>query len=188
MLAASQSKSNFLKMFEHNIDNQPLIASNTACHLPTVTEKKQKNKKQNKQWHKQLSRSIQRWMCALKTGGLLFWQTKGSASLITAQEVWSRCRASSAMIWGPCFCDRVWETESRRMGELKTFIPFDVYFSYFARLSRQPCKTFVKVINLRRDNHAACCRRWRVFCKMQLWFQRAQEGQHGTSCWDVCGK
>lgn len=39
------------------------------------------------------------------------------------------------------------------MGELKTFIPFDVYFSYFARLSRQPCKTFVKVINLRRDNH-----------------------------------
>lgn len=45
MLDASQSKSNFLEMFEHNIDNQSLIASNTACHLPTVTQKKNNKKK-----------------------------------------------------------------------------------------------------------------------------------------------
>lgn len=56
--------------------------------------------------------------CALKTGGLLFKQTKGSASLISAQEVWSICRASSAMISGLCFCVPILETE--RAGEQAT--------------------------------------------------------------------
>lgn len=138
-----------LKMFSHHEDNQALIASDIAYHLPVVTLQK----KTNSQWHEQLSTNIQQWTCALKTGGLLFKQTKGSASLITAKAPCSQmqghplpCFRSHAFV---CMYEKVKEHENER---LKGIHSFWCSLQLLASLSGQHCKISVEVINLQCAN------------------------------------
>ena len=150
LLCASQSRSNFPEMFSHHEDNQALIASDIAYHLPVVTLQKKKNPNQ---WHEQLSTNIQQWTCALKTGGLLFKQTKGSASLITAKAPCSQmqghplpCFQSHAFV---CVYEKVKEHENER---LKGIHSSWCSLQLLASLSGQHCKISVEVINLQCAN------------------------------------
>lgn len=166
-------------MFEHNTDNQALIASYTSYHLSIVREKKASNSINN---YPQVSR----WTCALGTGGLLFWQTKGSASLITAQEVWSRCRASFAMISGPCFCLhlRSREQENKRVEGIHSFWRL---FQLLCQTQQATLQGICQGNQFTMCNHVACCGTvcWCICCKMQLWFQRAQEANMAAAA-EIC--
>lgn len=149
VLCASQSKSNFPEMFSHHVDNQALIASDIAYHLPIVTQKTahgmsnypQVSNNERVLW-KQVVYCLSRQKPQLPSS-----QPRQHAA---------RCRASSAFR-AMLLCAHLINRKSMRMSNLKAFIHSDVNFSYTASLSQHHHKIPVEVINLQCANHGPRC-------------------------------